>query len=184
MLFSDPLLGFLDYTVTIGHGAAYKEHAKELRAVAKKSRKYGYVFSTLAALCEALEIKYELGLRTRNAYKANDKDELKRLANEDYTELVKRVKVLHRTFEKQWYIENKPSGFEVQDGRYGALMQRLESCKRRILAYVDGVLDKLEELEVELLPFGPFDDKEQGEPIIYNCYGRIVTCNQFTHFMQ
>jgi hypothetical protein len=184
MLYSDPLLGFLDYTVALGDGAAFASHAKELRAVAKKTRKYGYVFSTLAALCDVMEIKYELGLKTRNAYKSGDKAELARLAKEDYVETAKRVKAFHRAFEKQWYIDNKPSGMEVHDGRLGALVQRLDSCKRRILAYVNGELEALEELDGELLPFGPFDDKEQGEPIIYNCYGRICTSNQFTHFMQ
>ena len=184
MLYSDPLLGFLDYTVALGDGATFASHAKELRAVAKKTRKYGYVFSTLAALCDVMEIKYELGLKTRIAYKNGDKAELARLAKEDYTETAKRVKAFHRAFEKQWYIDNKPSGMEVHDGRLGALVHRLDSCKRRILAYVGGELDKLEELDGELLPFGPFDNKEQGEPIIYNCYGRICTSNQFTHFMQ
>ena len=167
-------------SIDIGDGEAYKGYTERLRAVAKKSRKYGYIFNTLAELCNVLELKYDLGKRTRAAYKANDKCELLRLANEDYTELMRRVKKLHRAFRIQWYKENKPSGFEVQDGRFGALVQRLDSCKQRLTEYVNGELDKLEELEWDILPFR---SEKEGEPIAETCYGRIVTANQFTHSM-
>ena len=180
MLYSDPFLGFLDYTVSDGVGKLYAKYAEELSAVAKKTRKYGYVFNTLAALCRVLEYKYELGTKTRKAYKAGDRAELVRLANEDYTEVCKRVRAFHSAFEKQWYIDNKPSGFEVHDGRLGALWQRVDSCRRRLLAYADGKLDKLEELEADILPFG---SKPQGTPIRYHCYGAVSTCNEFTHSM-
>ncbi|MBQ8688788.1 MAG: beta-N-acetylhexosaminidase [Clostridia bacterium] len=178
MLYSDPFLGFLDYTVSEGAGQLYGQYKKELAEIAKRTRKYGYVFNTLAELCNVLELKYELGTKTRAAYKAKDKAELERLAKEDYTELEKRVKAFHRAFEKQWYIDNKPSGFEVHDGRLGALVQRLASCKKRLIAYTEGKLDKIDELECEILPFL---NGKKGEAITYTCYGRIATANQFTH---
>ncbi|MBQ4070989.1 MAG: beta-N-acetylhexosaminidase [Clostridia bacterium] len=179
LLYSDPFLGFLDYTVASGIGGIYAEHTRALAEAAKKTRKYGYLFNTLAALCDVLSIKAELGTKIRAAYKAADKVELARIANEDCTALIKKTKVLHRAFERQWYLENKPSGFEVHDGRMGALMQRLDSCKRRLLLYCDGKLDRIEELECDLLPlnFG----RGKGKAITYTCYGRIVTANQFTH---
>ncbi|MBO5945625.1 MAG: hypothetical protein J6Q69_03360, partial [Clostridia bacterium] len=97
---------------------------------------------------------------------------------EDYTQLEKRIKIFYKHFEKQWYMDNKPSGFEVQDGRLGALAQRVDACKRRLIAYVNGKLDKIEELECDILPFL---GKEKGAQIAYTCYGRIATANQFTH---
>ena len=177
MLYSDPFLGFLDYNCPEGANEIYKGYTEELYAISKKSRKYGYVFNTLAALCDVLSIKAELGIKTRAAYKAGDKGELLRLAKEEYTQLDKKIKTLHKAFSKQWYIDNKPSGFEVHDGRLGALVQRILSCKTRLIEYTEGKIDKLDELEVEILPFG--DGK--GEPLAFNCYGRIVTGNQFTH---
>lgn len=178
MLYSDPFLGFLDYTVPKGANEIYANHAKELSTVAKKTRKFGYVFNTLATLCDVLSIKAELGIKTRKAYKANDKGELIRLAKEEYSLLPKKIRAFHKAFSKQWYIDNKPSGFEVQDGRLGALIMRIESCKERLLAYANGEIDRLEDLESEILPFL---DSKPGEPIVYNCYGRISTSNQFTH---
>lgn len=179
MLYSDPFVGYLDYTVSEGVGELYAKYRDELYAVAKKTRKYGYVFNTLAALCDVLELKYELGTKTRAAYKSGDKGELMRLAKEDYTELQKRVKNFHKLFERQWYTDYKPSGMEVHDGRLGALVQRLDSCKKRLIAYADGKLDKIDELELDILPIG---NKPQGEPALYHsCYGRICTVNQHTH---
>ena len=180
MLYSDPFLGFLDYTVSEGVGKRFGKYRDELYAVAKKTRKYGYVFNTLAALSDVLELKYELGTKTRGAYKAGDKSELLRLAKEDYTELEKRVKNFYRHFERQWYIDNKPSGMEIHDARLGALITRLDACKKRLMAYCDGTLDKIEELECDILPLGK---KAAGEPISYPCYGRIVTPNVLTHSM-
>ncbi len=180
MLYSDPFLGFLDYTVPEGANELYRSHAEELYAISKKTRKYGYVFSTLSSLCDALSIKAELGVKTRVAYKNGDKAKLLRLAKEDYTVLGRKLKKLHIAFSRQWYIENKPSGFEVQDGRLGALMQRILSCKRRLIEYAEGKLDKIDELEADILEFGP---KSEGEPIWFPNYGSIVTANQFAHGM-
>jgi hypothetical protein len=180
MLYADPFLGFTDYTVPSGANYFYKATAQELYTLANKTRKYGYVFKTLAALCDVLSIKAELGVTTRAAYKSGDKAELVRLAKEDYALLDKKIQALHKAFSKQWHTDNKPSGFEIHDGRLGALRQRVLSCKARLLEYGEGKLDKLEELEAEILKFGT---KEKGVPIPFPCYGKIVTSNQFTHGM-
>ncbi|MBR7098615.1 MAG: family 20 glycosylhydrolase, partial [Clostridia bacterium] len=159
MLYSDCFNDFLDYAVQAGAGVKYKAYAEKLHATAKKSRRYGYVFDTAAKLCDVLEIKYELGLKTRTAYEAGDKAELKRLAENEYVQVGKRISVFAKAFEKQWMADNKPHGFDVQEMRLGALLYRLDSCRRRILNYVNGQIDRIEELEEELLPFR---EKEQS----------------------
>lgn len=163
MLYSDYFNGYLDYMVEEGTGEKYCAFAKQLRATAKKSRKYGYVFDTAAKLCDVMAIKYELGLRTRKAYEAGDKTELERLANNEYAQVIKRIAVFAKAFEKQWFMDNKPHGFDVQDHRMGGLLRRAEACRRRILDYVNGKLDRIEELEEKLLPYG------DGEWDIYVC---------------
>ena len=153
MLYSDYFNDFLDYTVKEGAGQKYIAYSAELHATAKKSRKYGYVFDTAAKLCDVLAIKYELGLRTRKAYEAGDKAELERLARNEYVKASKLIDVYGKAFEKQWFADNKPHGFDVQDHRIGALIRRTDSCRRRILDYVNGRIDRIEELEEELLPY-------------------------------
>ena len=182
MLYSDVFSGFLDYTVSHGIGEVYKNYANELFDIAKKTRKYGYIFKNLGALCHALEIKYTIGVKTREAYKNGDKAELTRLAKEEYKELIKRIKAFHDTLEHQWLTENKGYGFEIHSARLGGLCQRLESCAKRLLAYTNGKIDKIEELEAQILPI-PRQNAPKGEPIYYDHYGRLISAGVLTMSM-
>ena len=170
MLYSDCFNGFLDVTVVGGESEKYKELAAKLYAVAKKTRKFGYLFNTAAKLCDALSVKFELGTKTRAAYKDGDKDALRTLAENDYVEAEKLIKAYALTFEKQWFHENHPCGFDVQDIRLGAVIRRLYSCRRRLLDYVNGKIDSIPELEEELLPF-------RAEP------KRSIYCNQAKYYL-
>ena len=134
-----------------------------------------YLFDTQAKLCDALAVKYELGVKTRAAYETGDKAELERLAEVEYTKAIKLIDTFGRALEKQWLYDNKPNGFDVQDMRIGGLIRRLTSCKRRLLDYAKGNIDKIEELEQSLLPFVP--NKPQGESISFNSYLRSSTVN-------
>ncbi len=154
MLYSDYFNDFLDYTVIRGEGKTYEKYAAELHILAKRSRRYGYVFDTAAKLCDILALKYELGLRTREAYGAGDKTALRALAEGEYTKLLKLIDIFARAFEKQWLADNKPHGFDVQDMRLGGLIRRTDACRRRLLDYASGKLDSIPELEEKLLPFG------------------------------
>ena len=170
MLFSDYFNGFLDITVLGGEAEKYAALAEKLNKVAASSRKYGYLFKSAARLCEALEVKFELGYKTRAAYKAGDKDELRRLAENDYKEVEKRIKAYHRAFEEQWFHENKPCGFDVQDIRLGAVIQRTSSCRRRLLDYVNGRISSIPELEEELIPYRGFEK-------------RSIYCNEAKYYL-
>ena len=174
MLLSDYFNDFLDYSVSLGAGAKFGEISKKLSATAKKTRKYGYVFDSAAKLCDVLEIKYELGLRTRRAYEAGDKETLRALAEKDYPEVIKRLGIFVKAFEKQWMTDNKPQGFEVQDRRIGGIMRRTDACRARILAYVNGKIERIEELEEELLPFGGF---EPGVSLSFNYARHAMAVN-------
>ena len=159
MLYSDCFNDYLDYTVKPNCSAIYRDYAEQLKTVKKKTRKYGFLFDTAAKHCELLEIKYELGIKTRAAYENDDKNELLRLANDDYVEVVKRYKKFAQAYENQWMTVNKPHGFDVQHRRLGGMIFRLEACRKRILDYVNGRIERIEELDEKLLPYG---EKENG----------------------
>ena len=169
---ADCFNGFLDGTVKRGCSEEYAEAADTLFAVAKKSRRYGYLFDNMAKLCSALEIKAELGVKTREAYRSGDKDALRALANNDYTEAIKRVRLFAASNEKQWMLENKSCGFEVQEYRLGGLLYRINSCKKRLVAYAEGKLDRIPELEDEILTF-----RKDCESIYYNLFRNNVSAN-------
>ena len=178
-LYSDCFTGYRDVMVKDGHGKNFAAMAEKLRKISKNSRKWAYLFDEAAKLCDVLEYKYELGVKTRNAYLAGDNNELLRLANEDYTAVIKRAEVFHRAFKKLWFKENKPHGFEIHDIRLGGLIKRIESCKERILDFVKGKITSIPELDEELLPL------DTDAPMMFdrlyneNDYCKISSVNVF-----
>ena len=172
MLYSDPLHGYLDYTVTDGGREYYVDIAKKLRRAAKRAGEYSYLFLTEAALSDALAIKYDLGKRLREAYQRNDRDTLTAIRCELPT-LIARLRHLLGHQRGMWYGENYPSGFEVIELRLGGLIERIRSVKMRIDSYLDGKVDCIEELEYELLPYG-----NKGESMLA-VGSRIFTTNVY-----
>ena len=173
-LYNDLFNGLLDCRVDPAKTAYIAEVAQRWHALAKKYRKWGYLFDTAAKLADALAIKYDLGVRTRAAYQAGDKEALRLLAQNEYAELLRRIKCFMRAFEKQWYRENNPTGFDVQEIRLGGLLCRVDSCRRRLLAYAKGEIDEIPELAVTILE----RDIPDGT---HKTYGMVVTPNRLTH---
>ncbi len=150
-LFSDLFNGYMDEKLIPGFETTFASYAKQYHAYAKKFKKWSYLFENAAALCDVLAVKYTLGARTRAAYQAGDKKELLRLAKEEYVKVYDLVKKFHAVFERQWFTENKTGGFDVQDIRIGGVLQRIDSCRRRLVAYAKGEITEIEELEVDLV---------------------------------
>ena len=130
MLFTDPFCGIFDARVREGAAPGYYRKTSELLKQGEKNGEWGYLFKSLRALCDVLEVKFDLGVKTRKAYKANDRSALKRLAEADYAELLNRLDIFYDAFEEFWTTEKKPFGFEVQDIRLGGVKQRVAHCKR------------------------------------------------------
>ncbi len=155
MLYNDCIGGLYDYLVKQGDGAVYAQYAERLNDVAQKAGRYTYIFETQRALAEVLELKYELGIKTREVYKKSDKKAMKELVDARYRPLIKKLNAFYAAFESQWSKENKPNGFEVQDYRLGGLIRRVEHCAVRLENYADGKCDTLPELDGPLLdPWG------------------------------
>lgn len=171
MLFTDPFCGIFDLRVKEGVAPVYYARLADDLAGGENHPKWGYIFKNIRALCRVLEIKFDLGVKTRKAYRAGDKVTLKNLAKNDYAVLLERLDAFYDAFYDFWMTEKKPFGFEVQDIRIGGLKQRVAHCKRRLENYVRGTLDSIPELEEEILqPFGT-----DGDGICYNSYGILST---------
>jgi hypothetical protein len=159
MLYSDPFRGYLDYTVKKGGSETYREIGDKLRAIAPKTRTYGYVFDMGAKLCDLMELKYELGIKTREAYQKGDKVELRRLADNEYALLPAHIRAFSKAFEKKWMKESKPCGFEYYSFTLGGLEERARYQRKRLQNYLDGKVESIDELSWELLPY---KQKEQS----------------------
>jgi len=149
LLYNDCFTGLFDSTIFGGENEQYAKCARCL-GLLKKNEKWGYLFATEQALCEVLAIKAELGIKTRQVYDGKEKEALKALI-EDYKKLQKRLKVFHRAYKNQWFTENKPHGFDVQDIRIGGLIARIGSCAERLQALYEGKINVIEELEEKQL---------------------------------
>lgn len=171
MLYSDPFLGNLDTTAKAGGNEEFAAIAKKFHAFAIESNCFGYLFESMAALCDVLSIKYELGVKSRAIYKSGDKERLSSLLS-DFRELVCHIDVFYKTFRILWYKENKEYGFDVQDQRIGGLRQRILSCADRIEDYLNGVTENIPELEEELL-----DYLDGGEKFYLNDWKSNITVN-------
>jgi len=150
-LYNDCFLGIYDSAVEPGDGEIYAGLAKKISEAALRANGYSYIFDTISRLCSVLELKAEIGIKTRRVYKSKDKNALVDLIK-DYEQMIERAKEFYRAFRKQWYAENKANGFEVQDIRLGGLIMRMQDCHDRLVDYLDGKIDSIPELEEEILP--------------------------------
>ncbi|MBQ9748681.1 MAG: beta-N-acetylhexosaminidase [Clostridia bacterium] len=151
-LYDDPFLGTMSVNFKQADPALMAAYSERLSAYARASERYGFLYETQACLTAVLEKKLMLAKKTRALYEAGDREGLRTLAETDYIACNERLEIFYRVFRDQWYRINKTYGFEVHDARLGGLMRRIESCRERLIAYADGKIDRIEELEAELLP--------------------------------
>lgn len=179
MMYNDCLQGLYDSTVTEGDGDKFKSVALKLGRLAKNGE-WAYLFKTQLALSRMLQYKYELTVKTRNAYLNNDKDGLQRIVMHDYKLVLKYLDEYYEAFRYQWYKENKPQGFEVQDHRIGGLKQRLLNGRRIIKQYLNGEIERIEELEEPVLSV-VCNEEMDGKGVDARTIKEVITANVFSH---
>jgi hypothetical protein len=167
LLYTDCFLGWKDNALAQLEPIPYGDYARQLWEAGERAGEYKFLFDNLARLCYALDKKAYLGLRTRKAYREEDKEELKKLV-EDYEEAAKRIEEFAKGFRQIWLNEFKPFGWEIQQIRLGGLVARVRDCKERLIEYLEGKADNIPELEADILPYGDIG-------LQYNCYHGLVS---------
>ncbi|MBQ7822326.1 MAG: beta-N-acetylhexosaminidase [Clostridia bacterium] len=170
LLYNDLFLGTRDYLCSETDSEHYKALSQEILKFAGKDE-YGYLFEFYGKLADALSIKCDLGKKIREAYQKKNLEALKELTSA-CTDLNKKLNELFICFRSNWHYENKPHGFEVQDLRYGGLMQRIKSCGERLCSYLNGDIAEIPELEE------PMPESQNGEDWFWR---DIVTPNILSH---
>ncbi len=175
MFYCDCFMGQFDNMVSPTDAASYAACAEKLAAWTDHPR-FGYLFRSQKALCETLAIKYDLGMRTRTAYRAHDTAALSALIL-DYDELLRRIDTFYDAFRALWLTDNKLFGFDVIDLRFGGVIQRVKHCRRRLAEHLAGTLPCIEELEQPVLAPGSTDFMLQDgvHAICYNDWSRNAT---------
>ena len=157
LLYQDVMLGLFDRHVDAQTFPAHFDRcARELSQAAARNGDWGYLFEQAASICRLLAQKCTAGIEITEAYRAGDREKLRHLADCKLPALLALTDNLVDSFERQWETENKPHGLEVIHIRLGGLKERLEAARRRIYAWLNGRVARLEELESERLGFnGP-----------------------------
>ncbi len=180
LLWQDPLLGLFDRNA---EPIDLEAHYAKLRATLEECCRgsmpeiYRGLFEQILQLCKVLEVKAKFGLKLKAAYDADDRRELRRMEEDVLPELQDRVVTLHALHAREWAKLYKPFGWEVIDLRYGGLETRLKTTSMRIRAYLNGELDRIEELEPERLTF---DGRERVEDLWmghFNQYHLMISPN-------
>lgn len=182
-LYNDCFTGIFDTAIDYDEQARYRNVAAKLKKLARIPSPYSYVFDTEAKLSAALEIKSVIGKRTRELYTKlktcdahtapDTKKEFKKLINKGYKPLIKLLEEFYTAFKEQWYKENKPMGFEIQDIRLGGLIRRVTHCKDELTKLLKGTVTTIAELEEYQL-----GTDACGIDLKCNDYGKIVSANK------
>lgn len=155
-MYQDPLCGLFDeHTRLAGEQfdltRHYKSLAEKFELLCDRGGAMLDINVFYAAVCRVLELKWNLGNRLTDAYRAQNKEELINIVDTAVIPLIERVELMREARLTVWNSENKTEGFEVIDQRMGTLRARLDTTARLIREYADGTLDSLDCLDSECL---------------------------------
>ena len=152
----------------------YANLAKELGTLSPKSN-FKITFDYYKELAHTLSLKADIGVRLKEAYDAGNKPELGKLAQEVLPEIEARTKRLRQAHMKMWQETRKPFGWERLDMIYGALTFSADTAIQRVTAYLNGEIDRLEELEEDRLYFGTVPEGKAGLSWHEKVFGRAYS---------
>ncbi len=179
LMWQDVLTGLCDKNIDgLPLNAHYAALAEQLKPACDRNGDYNDMFRMNYHVANTLAKKSEMGLRITKAYKADDRQELNRLATEELPELKKRMEALRVCHMENWFKLYKSLGWDIMDMRYGSLIARIDSAITEIKMYLDGKMERLEELEEQRLDY-------EGKPgmIDYaNWFGRTVSASRIAPY--
>ena len=175
LMWQDLLTGLYDKNIEgLPLDSHYKKLAREMGNASARNGRFNQLFQFNASVADVLSIKSELGLKLTRAYLEKNTALLEQLKEATLPELFTKVVNLRKLHRALWMSTCKPIGFDIIDMRYGALLARITSAKETLSDYLNGTIDKIEELEQERLPYS--GSSEEG--IYNNCYGDIVSASR------
>lgn len=184
LLYQDVLLGLFDKQIEgLELSAHYAKVEQDIRSRRVKEAELDYLFEVPEKLCGVLKRKSEIGIVLKRAYDAKDTGTLRRIATEVLPEIAEAVRELRAAHRAQWLRMFKPFGWEVIDIRYGGVVNRLDTALLRLLDYVEGRIERIEELEQERLVYSSsnrFNNRGVGW---CSYYYRMASPNVFFHVM-
>lgn len=169
LFYNDPFLGLRDCLCSEDDAKYYEKLEEEIHKVTGKGS-FEALFNVYEKLAAVLKIKATFGMRIKDAYVKKDIKKFKEIIN-DCDILSAKIKEFHKAHQERWFKENKPHGFDIQDIRIGGLLQRIESCKERMMLFVNGEIREIPELE----------EVQTDRIIQFNHWSRVASPNIISH---
>ena len=147
LMWQDIMLGIFDEKLFREPRAAhYGRMAEEYRAYAGQGGKWGWLYEYCYRIFAYLQIKCSIAEKLAPAYKAGDRETLRRLTEESLPSLETALLALAdaHTVHQERYL--RPFGAQETDRMYGTMLMRIRYAVRRIKAYLDGSSESLPEL--------------------------------------
>lgn len=154
LLWQNVLLGMFDDIVRAHDpGNHYARLEARMSEAAGRNGEFAPMFRFYAGIASVLALKADLGVRLVDAYRAGDRDAVRDLAEATIPEVRARVSRLREAHRARWHALHQPFGWEVIDARYGGLLMALDTARSRAVAWLDGAIDAIPELEAPRLPY-------------------------------
>jgi hexosaminidase len=182
LLYQDVLLGLFDKQIEgLQMAQHYAQVEQNIRSSRDKEAGLDYLFDVPEKLCGVLKLKSEIGIELKLAYDSKDIETLRRAGTEVLPAISVAVRELRDAHRRQWLRMFKPFGWEVLDIRYGGVINRLDTAMLRLLDYVEGRIDQIEELEQERLLYSSANRFENKGVGWCSYYYRMASPNAFFH---
>ena len=153
MLYQDPLVQlFEEDTKDLDMSRHYASLVGLYARHAQENPDYALLFDFFAALAQTLSMKCRWHEQAAKAVRAGDRDTALALA-QDIAPTVEALETLRTTWRKLWDSTNRPQGFEVLDGRMGAIRARLTTAGEKMSEYAAGTRQDIPELTEPTLPY-------------------------------
>ncbi|KUP22534.1 hypothetical protein AWJ19_31620 [Paenibacillus sp. DMB5] len=176
LLYQDILCGLFDrHVLPDAYSEHYRQSAEKIEQAVSRNSAWKSLFSVQASLCRLLELKSEIGISIRKAYRHGDVEQLAHFAAVTLPKLSGLARQFIKVYHVQWEQENKVFGLDVFDLRMGGMLQRIETAIHRLNRYAEGELDELTELEEEILTFDGLVDEGGPRAISANLWHTIAT---------
>lgn len=151
LLYQDPLVQLFEADTK---GMVMADHYASLvplyQRYAEENPDYSLMFTFYAQLAKALSLKCAWHEKAADIVRSGDREAAAHLAA-GIPAAVEAADQLRSTWRQLWDSCNKPYGFEIIDGRQGAMRARLLTAGEKMTAFAEGRVDDIPELTSETL---------------------------------
>ena len=148
LFWQDILGGIYDRRLFDKPMSAHYEYAKsifEKRSEIEDS--WSYLYEYAYRTFDYLAKKTLIAEKLYPAYHAGDKATLAEIKDTHLPALKEKTIALHEWHRKIWFMNNNIIGWQNLDTRYGGMASRCDSAVMLLTAYLNGEIDKIEEIE-------------------------------------